>query len=66
MPDSSDAAHDSNLEQNIAINVIFADKIQQDVAMRVLLEFLGAWRTNVEAADKRNRVTITEGGHLCE
>lgn len=64
MPGSSYTIDDSDLGQRITINALFASKIQQDVAMRLLRQFLGAWRKNVEAADKGNQVTITEHGKV--
>ena len=43
----------------VKIEVAFDTDIQHDVSMRVLHEFLSAWKTNVEASHKKNRVTIT-------
>ena len=48
------------LSHSVTINMAFASEIQRDVALRVLRQFLGAWKENVDNAHKENRVTITE------
>ena len=42
----------------VTIDALFASGIQRDVAMKVLGEFLNAWKTNVESSHKKNRVAI--------
>ena len=46
---------------SVRIDASFASEIQRGVAMKLLKDFLQAWKTNVEEADKRNRVTIAKG-----
>jgi hypothetical protein len=42
------------------IDATFATEIQRDVAMKLLNDFLQAWKVNVEEAHERNRVTIAK------
>jgi hypothetical protein len=35
--------------------------MQLQVATRVLSEFLDAWKMNIEAAHKKNKIAITQG-----
>ena len=57
-----------DFECTVRIHAIFGSDIQCDVSMRVLNEFLEAWRHNVETAHKKNKVTISCGeeteGHV--
>ncbi len=46
-------------EETITITASFGSEIQRDVSMKVLREFLEAWRRNVESAHKRNRISFT-------
>jgi hypothetical protein len=48
--------------QRITIEARFGSDIQRDVSMRVLKEFLTAWKANVESAHKKNNITINETG----
>jgi len=48
-----------DLSRTITIEAIFGSEVQRDVAMRVLRQFLDAWRQNVEEAHQDNKVTIT-------
>jgi hypothetical protein len=43
----------------ITIVATFGSDIQHDVSMRVIKEYLEAWRANVLAGHSRNKVTIT-------
>ena len=42
------------------IDATFGSEIQRDVSMKVLQEFLRAWKTNVEEAHKRNKVVVSD------
>jgi len=57
---SMPAANDSI--QRITIEARFGSDIQRDVSMKVLKEFLTAWKANVESAHKKNNITINETG----
>ena len=46
------------LSRTITIEATFGSEIQRDVAMRVLRQFLSAWRENVESAHKEKKVAI--------
>jgi hypothetical protein len=48
------------LPHSITINMAFASEIQKDVALRVLRQFLYAWKENVDNAHQANKITITE------
>ena len=48
------------LPHSINIKMAFASEIQRDVALRVLRQFLYAWKENVDNAHKENEITITE------
>jgi hypothetical protein len=54
MPESTDNS------LRITIDASFGSDMQRDVSMKVLKEFLDAWKANVESAHKKNKVTITE------
>jgi hypothetical protein len=43
----------------ITIKTTFGSDIQHDVSMRVIKEYLEAWRATVLAGHPRNKVTIT-------
>lgn len=45
----------------VKIEATFGSDIQHDVSMKVLTQFLEAWKMNVEAAHKKNSVVITYG-----
>jgi hypothetical protein len=45
----------------VKIKASFGSDIQHDVCMKILREFLEAWKMNVESAHKKNRVTIEYG-----
>ena len=45
----------------IKVDAMFGSAIQHDVSMKILRELLEAWKTNVELADNKNRVTIDYG-----
>jgi hypothetical protein len=45
----------------VRIEAAFGSDTQHDVSMKVLREFLEAWKMNVESAHKKNRVTIEYG-----
>jgi len=49
------------LNRLVRIEAEFASDVQHDVSMKVLTEFLEAWKNNVEAANKKNTVSITYG-----
>ena len=49
------------LNRLVRIEAAFASDVQHDVSMRVLTEFLEAWKKNVEAANKKNAVSISYG-----
>ena len=44
----------------LTISAAFGSDIQRDVSMRVLREFLDAWKQNVEVAHRRNKIRISE------
>ena len=46
------------LHHVVTMDVLFAIGIQRDVAMKVLGEFLNAWKMNVESCHKKNRAAI--------
>jgi hypothetical protein len=48
----------TTLQHFVTIEATFASDIQRDVSLRVLVEFLEAWRTNVGSAHRRNKITI--------
>jgi hypothetical protein len=43
----------------LTIQATFGSDIQRDVAIKVLDQFLEAWKENVESAHKMNKVTIS-------
>jgi hypothetical protein len=43
----------------VKIETAFGSDVQQGVAMRVLEDFLTAWKNNVEASHEKNMVVIT-------
>ena len=43
------------------IEAVFGNDIQHDVSMKVLTQFLEAWKQNVEAAHKKNKISINYG-----
>lgn len=43
------------------IQAVFGSDIQHDVSMKVLTEFLEAWKKNVESAHKKNKSVISYG-----
>ncbi len=45
----------------VKVEAVFGSDIQHDVSMKVLREFLEAWKMNVESAHKKNRITIAYG-----
>ena len=45
---------------SVKIDATFTSEIQRDVAMKLLNDFLQAWKVNVEEADERNRVSIAK------
>ena len=45
----------------MTVEALFASDIQRDVSLRVLTQFLDAWKENVECAHAKNKVTITRG-----
>ncbi len=45
-------------EETITITAFFGSEIQRDVSMKVLREFLQAWRQNVESAHKKNKISF--------
>jgi hypothetical protein len=47
------------IEEAITIRATFGSAIQREVSMRVLQQFLKVWQHNVEAAHRKNKVTIT-------
>jgi hypothetical protein len=48
------------LKHRICVEVSFGSEIQRDVSLRVLREYLEAFKTSVESAHKRNEVIISE------
>jgi hypothetical protein len=48
------------LKHRISVEASFGSEIQRDVSLRVLREFLEAWRLNVESAHKKNEIIISE------
>lgn len=54
------AAESQIIRLSVKIDATFGSEIQRDVSMNVLKEFLQAWKTNVEEANKKNRVVISE------
>lgn len=50
-----------SLNHLVRIEAAFGSDIQRDVSMKILREFLEAWKTNVQSAHKKNRVTIDYG-----
>jgi hypothetical protein len=48
----------TTLQHFVTIEAAFASDIQRDVSLRVLVKFVEAWRTNVESAHRRNKITI--------
>ena len=48
----------STLTATVTIEATFGSEIQRDVTVKVLREFLDAWKQNVESNHKRNRVRI--------
>ena len=46
--------------QRITIEARFGSDIKRDVSLKVLRDFLQAWKANVESAHKKNTITITE------
>jgi hypothetical protein len=46
------------LHHLVTIDAWFGSRIQRDVAMKVLGEFLNAWKVNVESSHKKNKVTV--------
>ena len=49
---------DSMLSATVTIEATFGSQIQRDVSVKVLREFLDAWKQNVESIHNRNRVII--------
>ena len=47
------------LHVSITIEATFGSKIQRDVSVKVLKQFLAAWTQNVETSHKQNKVTTT-------
>ena len=45
--------------RTVTIEAVFGSGIQREVAMKILGEFLDAWKANVEASHKKNRVTVS-------
>jgi len=43
---------------SVSIEALFVSAIQRTVSLKLLSEFLIAWKQNVEAADPRNKVVI--------
>jgi hypothetical protein len=48
----------STLSATVTIEATFGSEIQRDVSVKVLREFLDAWKQNVESSHKRNRIRI--------
>lgn len=51
---------DETLQATVTVEAIFGSDVQKSVGMRVLTQFLEAWKQNVENAHKKNRITITQ------
>jgi len=47
---------------SVSIDASFIGPIQRNVSVRILREFLAAWKKNVESANARNKVVIVFGG----
>ncbi len=45
----------------IKIEAVFGSDIQHDGSMKVLREFLEAWKRNVESSHKKNNITLDYG-----
>jgi hypothetical protein len=45
----------------IRIEAVFGSDVQHDVSLKVLREFLEAWKMNVQSAHKKNKITIDYG-----
>jgi hypothetical protein len=45
----------------VRIEATFGSDIQHDVSMKVLTQFLEAWKMNVEGAHKKNSIVIDYG-----
>lgn len=50
-----------SLIRHVHIEAKFGSDIQHDVSMKVLQEFLEAWKMNVESAHKSNEITVEYG-----
>lgn len=48
------------LKYRINIEASFGSEIQRDVSMRVILQYLEAWKMTVESSHKKNEVIISE------
>ena len=53
-------SHGPAFQISVRISSTFTSEIQRDVAMKLLNDFLQAWKVNVEEADERNTVTISK------
>jgi hypothetical protein len=45
----------------VKIEATFGSDIQHDVSMKILTQFLEAWKMNVEGAHKKNSIVINYG-----
>lgn len=48
------------LKHRVCVEASFGSEIQRDVSLRVLREYLDAWKMNVESSHKKNEVIISE------
>ncbi len=58
MNDQPSPVSRKQFEETITITAVFGSEIQRDVSMKVLWEFLEAWRQNVQSAHKKNKITL--------
>jgi hypothetical protein len=56
-----DAMPQLRLMRLVKVEAAFGSDIQHDVSMKVLRDFLEAWKMNVESAHKKNKIAIAYG-----
>jgi hypothetical protein len=49
-----------SLKFRICVEASFGSEIQRDVSLRVLREYLEAWKASAEASHKKNEIIISE------
>jgi len=55
------SAKKSGLHYSVAIDAMFGSEMQRTVAMRLLDQFLTAWKEAVESHHKKNSIKIIQG-----